>query len=80
MEYVREIIDSSLLDKINLPVGMKNKKVEIIIFPIKDDSIKEESLKIDDFVGALDKYKNQNLISSEKDAWAEAMVNKHGTG
>ena len=78
MEFVRDVIDSSLLDKINLPKSLKNKKVEIIILPLydsEDKKVKESSL--DNVIGILSKYKNPGLISLEKKAWAEAMVDKY---
>jgi len=79
MEFVRQIIDSSLLDKIALPQSLKNKKVEIIILPINEEKKDtEQERTIDSFVGILAKYKNPELIPIEKDAWAEAMVEKHG--
>lgn len=80
MEFVRQIIDSNLLDKIVLPQSLQGKKVEIIVLPLSYD-INEVSNKdsIDNFVGILDKYKNPNLVPNEKEAWAESMVEKHGS-
>jgi len=36
MEVVRQVIDSSLLDKIPLPQSLKNRRVEIIIRPLEE--------------------------------------------
>jgi len=67
VEFVRQIIDSRLLDKISLPPSLKNRKVEIIILPIndKDDSFEQKN-SIDDFESNLAKYKNPNLRALEK--------------
>ena len=41
MEFIREIIDSSLLDSIlSLPRSFHNRKVEIFIFPVQDQEEK----------------------------------------
>ena len=79
MEFSRQIVDSSLLEKIFLPPGLKNKKVEIIILPL--DNVDEDSKpkkSIENFIGMLSKYKNPDLIPFEKNAWQEALEYKHG--
>ena len=44
MEFVREIIDSSALDQVlTLPRSFLNRKVEILVFPIRE---KEEKISI----------------------------------
>jgi len=44
MEFVREIIDSSALDQVlTLPRSFLNRKVEILVFPIKE---KEKKISI----------------------------------
>lgn len=91
MEFVRKIIDSSLLaDRINLPESLKNVKVEVTILPFseinkeivnEDDSVKKtHTLK--DLVGIANIDGNQKLtpelLKKEKEAWADAMIDKHG--
>ena len=69
MDFVRGIIDNSLLDKINLPLSLKNRKVEIIILPIddkKEAEIKSETISIESVIGILSEYKNPDLIPLEK--------------
>jgi hypothetical protein len=45
MEYVREIVDSSVLDHvITLPRSFHDRKVEILVFPVCDD--KEKKINI----------------------------------
>jgi len=41
MEFLRQIVDSSLLEKIFLPPSLKNKKGEIIVLPI--DNVNDDS-------------------------------------
>ena len=36
MECVRQIVDSELLDGLNLPVALRNRKVEVIVLPAED--------------------------------------------
>jgi hypothetical protein len=45
MEYVREIIDSNVLDQVlTLPRSFHNRKVEILVFPVHDQ---EKKINID---------------------------------
>ena len=78
MEYVRDIIDSRLLDKINLPQALRNRKVEIIILPANEkEKINNEKKSINSVIGVLGKYKNPELIQFEKKAWEEAAEEKY---
>ena len=43
MEFVRQVINSDLLDKITLPYSLKNRKVEIIILPFAEEFRKEQA-------------------------------------
>jgi hypothetical protein len=89
MGIVRQIIDSSLLaDKINLPESLKNKKVEITILPFNEinmEMAEHSEIKthtIEDLIGIANKDGKHKLTpelrKKEKEAWAEAMVDKHG--
>ena len=78
MVAVRQIIDSSILDKISLPASLRNRKVEIIILPA-DENQPTKTNSIDDLVGILEQYKNPDLIPLEKEAWGMAVMDKHGT-
>jgi len=77
MVAVRQIIDSSILDKISLPASLRNRKVEIIILPA-DESQPTKTSSVDDLVGILEQYKNPDLIPLEKEAWEMAVMDKHG--
>jgi hypothetical protein len=76
MEYLRETIDSgSLAGIFNLPAGLRNRSVEVIILPI--DVKKEEKQRRKSLKGSLRQYANPELIPLEKDAWARAVEEKH---
>ena len=83
MEIVRQIIDSGDLGKITLPENFKNKKIEITISLL--DNIKNTDKKnhtIENLLGVLgDGHKlTPALRKKEKEAWAEAMMDKYGHG
>ena len=91
MEVVRQIIDSNDLGKIVLPESLKNRKIEVTILPfneINEEVIKKNSAgkgkhTIESLVGIANKYARHDLsideiMQKEKEAWAEAMVDKHG--
>lgn len=71
MEFVRIIKDSDdLSNVIDIPEGLRNRKVEVIIFPYGDvEDTKSRSLK-----GALSKYKKETLQDRESEAWSKAVV------
>lgn len=76
MEYIRKTVNSKLLESLfDLPENMKNKKVEVIVFPL----IEKTSEKIVDksLAGSLNKYANPSMIRFEKDAWSFAAEEKH---
>ena len=85
MEIVRQVIDSSLLDKINLPESLKNRKVEITILPFdRHEEIdgKTEKHTIESLVGIFNKYAKRGIpidevMELESRAWAEAAVEKY---
>ncbi len=75
MEFLRVVKDSDDLVKvIDIPKGLRNRKVEVIIFPYEDieEDIKRKSLR-----GALSKYKNEELQVMESEAWSKAVVEKY---
>ncbi len=77
MEFVRVVKNSDDLAKvIDMPKGLRNRKVEVIIFPYQD---REEVAEIErkSLRGALSKYKNEALQAKESDAWSRAVVEKH---
>jgi hypothetical protein len=62
MEFVREIIDSDVLDHIiKIPDSLKHRRVEIILLPIVES---EEKAHVHEKCarGMLEKYKNPSLI------------------
>ncbi|NLW23110.1 MAG: hypothetical protein GXY88_07655 [Tissierellia bacterium] len=76
MEFVRVIKDSEELAKIiDIPQGLRNRKVEVIILPYQEEEYnktKKKSLR-----GALSKYKNEKLQDRESEAWSRAVVEKY---
>ena len=77
MDFVRVVKNSEDLEKfIDIPKGLKNRKVEVIILPFTD---KEDSSKVEkkSLRGALSKYKNEALQAQESDAWSKGVVDKH---
>ena len=76
MDYVRQTIDSRLLDKLQLPRNLRNRKVEIIIMPAKEDNINGKQ-PVEELIGVLHEYADPELIHMEKEAWAKAAENKY---
>ncbi len=79
MQFIRKIANSDILSGIiEIPNSLKNRKVEILIFPF-DDSTEGETLKRKDksAKGTLTKYRNAELINQESSAWEAAMREKH---
>jgi len=75
MEFLRVVKDSDDLVKvIDMPKGLRNRKVEVIIFPYEDI---EEETERKSLRGALSKYKNEALQARESEAWSRAVVEKH---
>lgn len=75
MEFLRVIKNSNDLAKIfDIPKGLRNRKVEVIILPYQEieEGTERKSLK-----GALSKYKNEELQAMESGAWSKAVVEKY---
>lgn len=75
MEFLRVIKDSNDLAKVlDIPKGLRNRKVEVIILPYQEtkEVAERKSLR-----GALSKYKNEELRAMESGAWSKAAVEKH---
>lgn len=78
MNFVRKITNSDILASvIDIPESLRNKKVEILIFPYESMNT-EDSLvrKPKRARGLLEKYKNKELQDVENGAWAKAVVDK----
>lgn len=77
--FIRKVANSNILaGVIDMPENLRNREVEILIFPLenikREDSIdrKPKSAR-----GLLEKYKNKDLQLIENSAWAEAVVDQH---
>lgn len=83
MSFVRVVKNSNDLENfIDIPRGLKNRKVEVIILPFadKEDAEKvENSEKVEkkSLRGILSKYKNEALQDRERDAWSKAVVDNY---
>lgn len=76
MEVIRKVVDSETIGSvIALPRAFRHKKVEVIVLPFHEKAQVPALRK--SYFGLLSKYANPSLIEQEKDAWAEASVEKH---
>jgi len=76
MEAVREILDSAILEPIiSLPKSLKNRKVEVVVFPYQETQVNNE-IRHSAF-GSLQGYARQDLKEAENNAFALAMASKH---
>ncbi|WP_027339021.1 hypothetical protein [Halonatronum saccharophilum] len=76
MNFIRKIIDSNSIATImDLPVELKNKKVEVIVLPVDDDPKEKKNTK--SLKGILNKYSNPDLIKEEEEAWQMAVEEKY---
>lgn len=77
MNYVSKIIDSSELENIiNLPIEYKNRKLEVLVMPVKEEN--NEYFPNQSLLGILSKYKNTSLIELENSAFSLAIKEKYG--
>ena len=79
MNFVRKVANSNILASIiDIPENLRNKKVEILIFPYENlDSEANIDQKPKKARGLLEKYRNKDLQDVENGAWAKAVVDKH---
>ena len=76
METVREVVNSSALTQLfNIPASLRNRKVEVVISLATDEKKTTPSRK--SARGCLKRYANPELQSTEKEAWAMAVGEKH---
>jgi hypothetical protein len=89
MQVVRKIIDvKRLMPFIDIPDGMRQGQVEIIIMPIKPaKAIKSRAIKskanhdaLNKVYGSLHQYANPSLIPLEKTAWQMAVAKNAAQG
>ena len=68
MEFVRKIVNSTeLVNVIDIPKALVNKKVEILVLPIEEN--KKKTNKKRTATGFLSKYANPKLIEQEEGIW-----------
>lgn len=70
MEFVRKVVNGSdLVNVIDIPNSLINRKVEILILPVDEKQKKIKKKK--SIAGFLAKYANPNLIEKEENIWLE---------
>ena len=76
MDYVHQMVDSDKLVNIfDLPHALRGRKVEVIILPVRE--MQKPDIRHGSAFGCLRKYADPSLISKERGAWEEAVVNKY---
>lgn len=76
MEFIRRTVNSKVLESLlDLPDSMKNRRVEVIVFPV--DEGKKSGNHNETLGGRLNKYANPSLRQLEKSAWSIAVEDKH---
>jgi len=78
MSFVRKIANSEILTNIfDIPDNLRNKKVEILVFPYEDLTEDNKVHKTNKARGLLADYKNKELRMQEEDAWSKAVLDGH---
>jgi len=73
MNFVREVVDGKdIATIINMPVGLINQKVEVLIFPAVRAMKEKKVSKLNSLYGKYAKYANPELRKKEETAWLEA--------
>lgn len=68
MDFVRRVVNATdLINIIEMPSSLINKKVEILVFPIEEKKVKSKKKK--SIAGYLSKYAKPELIAQEDDVW-----------
>lgn len=77
MEIIKKVANSDVLNGIfDIPENLRNKKVVITVSSY-DETKDKDILRIKNLRGSLSKYKNEDLIEKEEDAWAMAVREKY---
>lgn len=70
MEFVRKVVNGTdLVDVIDIPNSLINKKLEVLVLPIEEKQKKSKKKK--SIAGFLAQYANPNLIEKEENIWLE---------
>lgn len=79
MNFIRKVADSNILaGVIDIPENLRNKTVEILIFPYENVNMEKHITRKTKIVrGLLKKYHNKDLQKLENEAWAQAVVDNH---
>jgi hypothetical protein len=81
MEYIHETIDSdALLGIFNLPLSLRNRKVEVIVKPAEAKtsvSAADQDPAGKSAFGCLHRFANPAKIAGEHGAWKRAAITKY---
>jgi hypothetical protein len=79
MNFVRKVANSNILARIiDLPENLRNKKVEILVFPYDNVNAEDKlAQKPKRARGLLERYKNKDLQDLENGAWAKAVLDEY---
>jgi hypothetical protein len=73
LDYLRQTVDSGVLDTIfDLPVSLRNKKVDVIILPADENPRLKQPPRSS--FGCLKKYANPSKLAMEDGAWERASA------
>lgn len=79
MNFVRKVANSNILASIiDIPENLKNRKVEILIFPYEGERV-EASIgqKTKSARDLLERYKDKELQALESGVWARVAVDRY---
>ena len=70
MEFIRKVVNGEdIKEIIDIPLNLTNKRLEILIFPLEENTIKTKKKK--SLAGIFAKYANSNLTAKEENIWYE---------
>jgi hypothetical protein len=76
MEYIHKTVDSeTLLGIFNLPISLRNRKVEVIIRSVEAEP--QTTVTGESAFGCLRRFANPAKIAGEKDAWKRAAIENY---
>jgi len=79
MNFIRKVANSNILaNVIDLPENLRNREVEILIFPLENRNTKDRiDWKPKSAKGILEKYKSMDLQNLENGAWGKAVIDQY---
>jgi hypothetical protein len=76
LNYIHQTVDSeTLLGIFDLPVSLRNRKVEVIVRPVEAEDSKNHAGA--SAFGCLRRFANPDKIAGENGAWERAVIEKY---